>query len=414
MAVERTVIVGSGHAGVEVAASLRDGGYEGEIHLVGEEVELPYQRPPLSKHPQRAGDATMLPLRPASFYTSRAVHRASGERVLRIDRPHRRVLLASGGHLDYERLVLALGSSARRPAVPGADGARVHELRSYSDACRLWHALASARSLAVVGGGFLGLEFAAAARARGVAVTVIEVAPRLLASAVSAPVAAVLERAHVQSGTDLVLDDSVSEIVRRRDTLVGVTTAAGRRVPADLVLVAVGAQPRTDLAASAGLAVDDGILVDPSMRTSDPSIFAVGDCARVRHADGRSHRIESVASAVATARTAARSITGDDRVRSSPLWFWSEQGASMLQIAGIAGREDDVVAHVDTPGQITALRFRGDDLVCVETVNRPRDHVRARRLLGDRGSVSVDRKMVYDLLTRRPERAGLDGSRGSR
>lgn len=376
----RIVIAGAGQAGLEAAAFLRSAGFDGSIRLVGDEPVGPYQRPPLSKA-YLSGTAG-LPLRAAEFYRSKRIELSLGDPVSEIDRDARRVRLAGGSWLDYDRLVLALGAAPRRLAVPGADLTGVRLLRTVADADALRTDLAEpGRRVVAVGGGFLGMEVAATARELGHSVTVVETADRLLPRAVSTTTAAHLVGVHAERGVRIVTGVGVRALHGDPGRRVrSVELDDGTRLPADVVLVAVGAVPRTDLAAWAGLAVDDGIVVDPAMRTSDPAILAVGDCARP--ADGV--RLESVQNAVdqahfAVAGMCAVAVPGDYRAVPT---FWSAQYGENLQIAGWwAGHDSAVTVGDRARGRFSVLLFGGGQLRIVESVNRPMDHLAARALL---------------------------------
>jgi 3-phenylpropionate/trans-cinnamate dioxygenase ferredoxin reductase component len=383
---EQVVIIGAGHAGVQCAASLREGGFSGAITMVAEEEHLPYQRPPLSK--DHLGEApTPLPLRGETFYGDNAVELLSGLTATRIDRDRHEVLLSDGRALPYSALVLATGAQARW--LPGVDENHpgVHQIRTLGDAEKLRAALAAAGRAVVVGAGFLGLEFAAVARKKGLDVTVLEGGPRVLGRSVSPEMSAHLATAHEATGIRLRLGEGLASIESRDHEVEAVVGASGAVYPADLVLLAVGANPRDDLAREAGLEVADGILVDAHLRTSDPAILAIGDCARLSSpAEGSPGRLESVQNATDQARHAAELILGGVEPFGAVPWFWSYQGALRLQIAGVRGPEDATVTIGDVDaGKFSVLSFREGRLTCVESLNRPADHLAARRLLaGDR------------------------------
>ena len=382
MAVKQVVVVGAGHAGVQCAASLREGRFSGAITLVSEEAHLPYQRPPLSKeHLHEA--AAPLPLRGPTFYEDNDVALLRGVSVERVDRTRREVVLHDGRSLPYNGLVLATGARARR--LPGIDAGHpaVHELRTLSDAERLREAMTTARRTVVVGGGFLGLEFAAGARQHGVAVTVLEAGRRVLGRSVSPVVSEHLRAGHEASGVRVVLGEGLSRLRLGDRTAEAVVGASGEVYPADLVVLSVGATPRDELAREAGLAVDDGVLVDEHLRTSDPAVLAVGDCARLsRPAAGAPGRLESVQNATDQARHAAQVLLGVEEPYAAVPWFWTNQGTLRLQIAGVRGPDDLTMTIGDVgAGRFSVLSFRGNRLSAVESLSRPADHLAARRLL---------------------------------
>ncbi|MCF7550681.1 FAD-dependent oxidoreductase [Pseudonocardia sp. WMMC193] len=383
---ESAVVVGAGQAGVQVVDSLRAGGYRGSVVLVGEEAELPYQRPPLSKDFMGEGrEPAALPLRARRFFSDREIDLRLGRAAVRIDRDRRVVVLRGGEEIGYSTLVLATGATPRRLPLPGTDAAGVRELRTLGDATALRAALSTTRRAVVVGAGFIGLEFAAAARRRGVEVTVLEAATRPLERALSAETADFLTGAHREMGTALELGEGLVELEVEDGAVRAVVGTSGLRYPADLVLLGVGVRPCDDLARDAGLTVDDGIVVDGCLRTSDPAVYAIGDCARFPFGpDGALHRLESVQNAVGQGTHVARAILDETSERYGGLpWFWSDQGPVRLQIAGLARPDDTTVLTGDVPGgRFSAFRFRAGSLVAVESVNRPADHMAARRVLG--------------------------------
>jgi 3-phenylpropionate/trans-cinnamate dioxygenase ferredoxin reductase subunit len=383
---DRIVVVGAGQAGVQVADSLRTQGFQGAVTLLGEESTLPYQRPPLSKdYLVPDGDPTPLPLRSAGFFDQNGIDFRPGVRVTAIDRAARTLSLDTGERLGYAVLVLATGATARRLAVPGHDLAGVHELRTLRDAERLRAELARARSAVVVGAGFIGLEFAAAARVRGVAVTVLEAGERPLSRALSATMAGHIAEAHRRMGVDLRLGEGLASLAGRGGRVVAAIGGSGAEYPADLVLVGVGARSRDELAKSAGLAVADGVLVDARLRTSDPAVYAVGDCAVFPGAAGRGLRLESVQNATDQARHVVQVILGADIGYAPVPWFWSHQGPYRLQIAGLSPAGGETVVSGDIgSGRFSVFCFHDEELVAVESLNRPADHVAARRVLAMR------------------------------
>jgi 3-phenylpropionate/trans-cinnamate dioxygenase ferredoxin reductase subunit len=387
----RTVLVlGTGQAGFQVAASLREEKFDGRVVLVGDEPGPPYQRPPLSKaYLTGKADADAVRLRPDRFFAEHRLELRAGERAARIDRAGRRVVLASGDALPYDHLVLALGARNRALPVPGADLDGVVQLRTLGDAEGLRRRLDAAREAVVVGAGFIGLEFAAVAAARGVPVTVVEAADRPMARSLSAAMSAFFRGAHERQGVRFVFGATVVRVLGDGGgRAAGVETADGRRFPADLVLVGIGVVPNAELAAEAGLAVADGVVVDERLATSDPAVSAIGDCARhpcrFAAAGAGPVRIESVQNAVDQARCVAARIAGRAAPYGAVPWFWSDQGALKLQIAGLAAPHERAVARGDPArGAFSVFCFRGGRLAGVESVNRPLDHVLARKLLAN-------------------------------
>jgi len=375
--------VGGGQAGFQAAMSLRQGGFDGRLAIVAEEDRIPYQRPPLSKaYLKEETPFDKLLLRPESFYEANCIDLVLGERVGSIDRREGEVRLSSGARLPFDRLVLATGARNRRLGLDGADLPGVFMLRTAEDAEALREALLKAERLVVVGGGFIGLEVAATARARGAEVTVLEAAPRLMGRVVSPAISDFFLAAHRAMGSRVMLDAQVTRIAGASKAE-AVETAEGERHACDAVLIAAGVVPDDRLAAEAGLATANGVVVDRFMTTTDPRIHAIGDCAvfESRHAEGPV-RLESVQNAVDQARCAAARILGSEEPYDSVPWFWSDQGSFKLQIAGVTSGADHVhLAGSPQEGRIVAYCFRGERLLGIETVNRPGEHMIGRRVL---------------------------------
>jgi 3-phenylpropionate/trans-cinnamate dioxygenase ferredoxin reductase component len=377
-------IVGAGQAGFQAASSLRQEGFAGRIVLIGDEPALPYQRPPLSKS-YLAGESGLdeLWLRPEAFYEKQQIDLVTGETVAAIDRPGRSLRLASGGEIACDHIVIATGARFRPLAVPGADLDGVLPLRTLADADILRERLAKAREVVVVGAGFIGLEFAAVARAVGVAVHIVEVTHHPMGRVVSAQTSRFFTAAHRGRGTTISLGTGVARILGTDGRVAAVETSDGRISPADLVLVCIGVIPNAELARGAGLAVDNGIVVDEYLATGASEIAAIGDCANfpTRFADGRV-RLESVQNGVDQARAAAARIAGKQARYDKVPWFWSDQADLKLQIAGITAGHDAAVVRGDPEsGSFSVFCFAGGRLLGVESINRPADHIVARRLL---------------------------------
>jgi 3-phenylpropionate/trans-cinnamate dioxygenase ferredoxin reductase subunit len=377
-------IVGTGQAGFQAAASLRQEGYAGQIVMIGDEPVPPYQRPPLSKtYLARESGLDELWLRPETFYTQHQIEVLAGETVTAIDRTERRLQLASGGNLAWDHLVLATGARCRPLAVPGAGLEGVLPLRSLADADILRERLDQAREVVVVGAGFIGLEFASVAITRGAVVHIIEVTQQPMGRVVSATISKFFTDAHRRWGAEVLLGTGVTRILGASGKVEGVETTDGQRIPADLVLICIGVIPNAELAREAGLAVDNGIVVDARLATADPAILAIGDCANfpTSFAAGRV-RLESVQNAVDQARSVAAYIAGKPEPYDKVPWFWSDQGDLKLQIAGITVGHDDAILRGDLDsGHFSVFCYRGGRLIGVESVNQTADHVVARRLL---------------------------------
>jgi 3-phenylpropionate/trans-cinnamate dioxygenase ferredoxin reductase subunit len=387
----RIVIVGGGQAGLEAAFALRADGFDGTIILIGDETYFPYQRPPLSKAYLKERDAGRLILRSPKQFDEHRIMLKLGVPVVAIERARKHVALSSGETVTYDRLLLATGGRNRLLSIPGADAPNVLSLRSIDEADALAVALKAASKLAVIGGGFIGLEIAANARALGLDVTVLEGTRRLMGRSVLPPTADAVQAAHVASGIDLRLGACVDKIVVDKCGIAtGVIVADGAAVEADLVLVAVGLTPNVELAVAAGLAVDNGIVVDEFLTTSDPAICAIGDCARFPGVDGAGLRVESVQNAVAQAkRLSANLMKVPAPYRDLP-WFWSDQGTLRLQTAGLTTGADKVVSTAPKPGSLVVQAFRSGVFVGIETINAPAEFVRARRVLSSPAALSQD------------------------
>lgn len=378
------VVLGAGQAGLQVALSLREAGFAGDVSLVGDEAALPYQRPPLSKAFLLGKVAEEgLHLRRREVIEDQAIRLLSPARAITIDRARRSVTLDIGIDLPYGHLVLATGTRNRGLAVPGAKLNGVVYLRSLVDAGDLRSRLDQARSAVVVGAGFIGLEFAAIAAARGLRVHVVEAGARVMARAVSPEISTFFTRQHAGRGTTFSFEAGVAAIEGRDGRVDGVTLRDGKRLNADLVLIGIGVLPNDELAREAGLAVDNGIVTDAHLVTSDPAISAIGDCAaHPNHHAGAMTRLESVQNAIDGAKIVAARICGRPEPYRSVPWFWSDQGPDKLQIAGLtAGADVRVMRGDEASARFSVFCFRAGRLVGVETVNRPADHMAARKAL---------------------------------
>jgi 3-phenylpropionate/trans-cinnamate dioxygenase ferredoxin reductase subunit len=384
------VIVGTGQAGFQAASSLRQGGFEGDVTLVGEEPQLPYQRPPLSKAFLKGeGDPGEVHLRPETFFGSKDIGLLSGDRAERVDREARTVELASGRVLAYDHLVLATGSRPRPLPVPGSDLDGVLELRTVADAQVLRERLAGGPRLVVIGGGFIGLELAASAREKGAEVTVVEALDRTMARAVTPETSAHFAALHAEHGATIRHDATVARI-NGNGAVSGVELGDGTKLDADVVVIGVGVVPNVELAEESGLMVRDGIVVDETLRTADPAVWAIGDCASYPSAHvGHLVRLESVQNATDHGRAVAAAIMGEPAPYDALPWFWSDQHSRKLQIAGLPHGHDSTVVRGDPRGEaFSVFCFAGDRLVCVESVNRMPDHMAARKLLTARRTIA--------------------------
>ena len=381
------VIIGAGQAGLQSAESLRAGGYQGSITLLGDEPHGPYHRPPLSKA-WLAGtmEASQLVMRAPDLLARKGIDLRVGVKVRGIERAAQRITLADGEHLYYAGLVLATGATPRRLSLPGAEAANVLALRTRGDGVKIAEALAVCQAHAwpvvVIGGGFIGLEVAATARKLGLAVTVLEAAPRLCARALVPMLSDWFADLHRSHGVQIELGVQLSRIATQSGQAVAVETADGRTLPCGLVVVGIGVVANDGLARAAGLACDGGIVVDDCARTSDPLIVAAGDCTARRLPQGGLLRLESVNNATEQAKSAAAALLGHSRPFSGAPWFWSDQFGWKLQMAGLPAATDRVELRGDMQAESFSLyHYRGQTLVSVDSLNAPKDHLAARKLL---------------------------------
>ncbi|WP_298985380.1 FAD-dependent oxidoreductase [uncultured Roseibium sp.] len=382
---DQIVIIGAGQAGAQVAQSLRQGGFEGPLRLIGDEPHPPYQRPPLSKK-FLAGEigAEGLWLRPPAFFETNKIDHIPNTKVVAIDRTGKRLTLENGDTLPYGKLVLATGTNARKLTLDGADKKGVVTLRSITDVDDIRDRMSTSKHIAIIGAGYIGLEVAAVAKSLGKSVSVIEAQDRPMKRVVSQAVSDYFTALHRARGIDLKLNTGVAA-QEGDDAVTGLKLSTGEVVPAELVLVAVGAEPNDGLAEQAGLETDNGILVDGTGQTSDPDIFAVGDCTRFySNRYQRSVRMESVQNAIDQAKAAAQALLGHE-VDYDPLpWFWSDQYDIKLQIAGLSdGYDDTVLTGSPESNKFYVAYLKEGQLIAVDSINSPRSHMMARRVIGD-------------------------------
>src|ERR1700746_482750 len=403
MAVPVVAIVGAGQAGFQVAASLHQEGFAGRVMLIGDEPVLPYQRPPLSKS-YLAGQSGVdeLWLRPPEFYAKQQIDLVYGDAVTSIGRRTHLLQLTSGREISWDYLVLATGARYRPLPVPGAELDGVLPLRTLADADVLRRRLHQSRKVVVVGAGCIGLEFAAVAIAHHADVDILEITHHPMGRVVSEPVSRFFTDAHIRLGAKFSLGTGVVQICGENGRVSAVDTTDGRRLPADLVLICIGVIPNAELAGQAGLTVENGIVVDEHLATSDPAIFAIGDCASfpTPFASGRV-RLESVQNAVDQGRCVADRLAGRPLPYQKVPWFWSDQGDLKLQIAGITiGHDTSVLRGDPADRNFSVFCFRGGRVIGVESVNRTADHVVARRLLAGDPELSPEQAAHegYDLL----------------
>lgn len=391
------IIIGAGHAGGELAIALRNEGWAGRILLLGEEAHLPYHRPPLSKaYLAGSVEKSSLSIRPQAAYDRASVEFLGGVRVTRIDRANQRLELADGQQLSYDKLAIATGGRPRPLSVPNAAAAErcsnFHYLRTLDDVERIREQMSAGKRLTIVGGGYIGLEVAASAITLGLQVTVLEALPRVLQRVTAAELSAYYERKHREAGVDIRTSVQVADLDVADDAVTAVICADGSRLDTDLVVVGIGLLANTELAAEAGLEVDNGILVDENARTSDPLIFAAGDCTNHPNSLlGRRLRLESVPNALEQSRVAAANMAGKDKRYASVPWFWSDQYELKLKMVGLAEGFERLVLRGDPQtDSFSAFYLKGDKLLAADTVNRPQDFIAAKRLVAEGISVSSE------------------------
>lgn len=389
------VIIGAGQAGVQTAEALRTGGFAGAITLLGDEPHGPYHRPPLSKA-WLAGDigAEQLVMRAPEALARKNIALRTGVTVSAIDRAAQQVKLSDGSALPYTGLVLATGSTPRSLPLLGGEAQGVLALRSRDDASAIAERMAlcieQQLPVVVIGGGFIGLEVAATARKKGLSVTVLEAAPRLLGRVLAPLLSDWYAQLHRSHGVNLVFGAQITALeTDRQGAVSGVRMADGSVVPAGLVVVGIGVSANDQLARDAGLECERGIVVDACGRTSDPLILAAGDCTARRLPDGSLLRLESVQNATEQGKSVAAALLGQERPFTATPWFWSDQYDKKLQMAGLSGGADQWAVRGDMSqagiagiaGSFSVYHFKGNKLLAVDSVNASRDHLQARKLL---------------------------------
>lgn len=396
MTTSKAVIVGASHAGAQVAASLRQERWPGEIILIGNESALPYQRPPLSKE-YLAGKSTLeaLAIRNREFYDKHGIQLVDGT-VSAIDRGQGRAVLESGESLTYDKLALCVGARPKMLTVPGADLRGVFYLRTAADVELIRQAAAAASRVIVIGGGYIGLETAASLRGFGLEVAVVEAADRVLERVTDPCVSAFFERLHREEGVAIQTSSHV-QALRESSRGLEVVLRDSSSIAADLVVVGIGVEPNVALAADAGLAIDNGILIDANARTTDPNIFAAGDCASHDSARyGQRLRLEAVSSAGEQAKVAAAAMCGKSREIDALPWFWSDQYNVKLQIAGLNHGYDEVVVIGDPARdrEFSCFYLLQGELVAADCVNRPRDFIFSKRAISQGARITREELMA--------------------
>ena len=378
-------IVGAGQAAAQAIPYLIKRGYPGQITLVGEEKQLPYQRPPLSKD-FLVGESSedRLQLRPQEFYDSNNIELIQNTRVESIDVKSNNLELSNGEKRSFDNLLLTTGASARHISLPGSDMIGVYYLRGIDDVNQLQPQLQSGKHIVIIGAGYIGLEVASSARKLGLNVMVLEAQERVLKRVVSPQMSDFFQKLHNENGVDLRVSTEVSGIIGST-TVEYVELADGTMIKCDLVLIAVGSKPNDELAVACGIATEDGILVDESCQTSSSNVYAAGDCTRFySKLFERKIRLESVQNAIDQAKFAANTICGRDEIYNPIPWFWSDQYDIKLQITGLAQDYDDSVVVGDPNNKIFYIAYlKSGNLIAVDSVNHPRSHMSARRVIGE-------------------------------
>lgn len=388
---QNIIIIGAGQAGAQAVISLRAEGFTGPITMIGDEAYAPYQRPPLSKaYLMGTFERARLFLKPDSFYRDNDCELIVNTSVTAIDRDAKTVKLSDGRTLSYGQLLIATGTRVRPIQCPGADLSGIFYLRSIADVDMLQAVFHTGKKLAVIGGGFIGLEVAAVAAKHGLEVTVFEAMERVMARAVSKQVSDFFEGAHRAAGVTLLTGTGV-EAFEGEGSVTGVR-AGGKVYPADIVLVGIGVHANMEIAAKAGLECKNGIEVDKFCMTSDRAIFAAGDCTFHEGRDGEWMRLESVQNAIDQAKHAAAAMVGKPKPYNEVPWFWSDQYDLKLQIAGLAKTGDEVVVRGD-PGarKFSVFHLRDGVLAAVESINTPADYLVGRKLIAERAQVAAAR-----------------------
>jgi len=383
---ETTVIIGAGQAGCDLSTALRQQGYEGKIILIGDEPALPYRRPPLSKaYLSGEMETEALYIKPQKAYEKQNVEVRTGVLVTSIDRLAHTVTLDNGETIKYTKLALTTGGRARRLPLPGAEKPNVHYVRTHEDITRLKEQFKPGKRLLIIGGGYIGLEAAAVGIKKELKVTLVEAMPRLLARVTGPELSEYYHSVHQGHGVDIKMGSGVASL-EGGEHVDFVVLEDGTRLSADLLIVGIGLIPNTELAAAAGLDVDNGILVDEYARTSDPDIFAAGDCTNHEHGFlKRRIRIESVPNASEQARVVAATICGKQVPHDSVPWFWSDQYDLKLQMVGINhGYEEVVVRGSMAENNFSAFYLKEGVVIAVDTVNRPKDFMVGKKLVAER------------------------------
>lgn len=385
----KIVIIGAGHAGVQAAVSLREEGFEGEITLISEESDLPYQKPPLSKgYLQGKQSAEAIIFRSENYYSSNQIDLKLGVKISHINPNNNSIQTIDGQTIEYSYLILATGASNRKLNIEDAE---ILYLRTLSDAKLIEQKLETAEKIAIIGGGFIGLELAALAQEKGKKVSVIEAQSRLMERVLPTVISEVFQQTHEQNGVEILLN-TFTESIQGKDII----TTCGKKIEADLILAGIGVIPEMSLAASAGINCENGILVNEFQQTSIPNIYAIGDCANHFNIFAQKNiRLESVQNAVDQAKVAANHILGKSEPYNAVPWFWTFQYNLKLQMAGISTGFDRYVVRGDVnSSKFSVYYFKNEQLIAVDSLNKPAEHLNARKLLT--AQISPTDKQLHD------------------
>jgi 3-phenylpropionate/trans-cinnamate dioxygenase ferredoxin reductase component len=391
---EKIVIIGAGHGGIQVASSLREEGFEGEIHVFSDEAEMPYQKPPLSKgYLQGKQTAEAILFRSAAFYENNKIQLQLGQQITKILPKNKQIETTSGEKFDFTYLVFATGASNRKLQFQGKIPENILYLRNFSDAKRIEEKLLVSENIIVIGGGFIGLEIAAMAAEKGKAVTVIEAQSRLMERVLPALISDIFYQKHKENGVEFLLNTFTENVSENNE----VKLRDGTVLKADLVIAGIGVIPNYVLAEEAGINCKNGILVNEYQETSLQNIYAIGDCANHFNFYSQSNtRLESVQNAIDQAKVVARNVMGMKTVYKSVPWFWTFQYNLKLQMAGISANYDSYFIRGDqSTGKFSVYYFKNKKLIGVDSVNKAADHLNARKLL--EAEVEISSEQVEDL-----------------
>ncbi len=388
---QKCIIIGASHAAAQLAASLRQEGWEGEVLVISDDPNLPYHRPPLSKaflSGEKAADG--LAIRPGAFYEKQDVQFRQS-RVTTINRKNQTVTLSDGDVLHYDKLALCTGSRVRKVDLPGCDLSGIHYLRDLADAESIKAGVIENQHAVIVGGGYIGLETAASLRKLGMQVTVLEMADRILQRVTAPEVSDFYLRVHTENGVHIHTNTAVTGF-SGNGHVDKVLLADGTELAAHLVVIGVGVLPNIELAEMAGLTTDNGIVVDEFCRTNDPNIVAAGDCTnQLNKLYGRKMRLESVPNAMAQAKSAASALCGPGKDFTTLPWFWSDQYDLKLQIAGVSQGYDEVVVRGDrlTGHSFATFYLKEGRLIAADCVNRPQEFMLSKKIITENSDIDV-------------------------